>query len=233
MIPLTVVAIVAVGMIGDGGCRTLAMPVVGPVIQTFAPRGDYAGHWGVDFDVPLGTTVHPAGPGLVTFAGRVVDNLTVTIDHGGGVRTSYSYLALVTTTAGALVTTSSVVGDTGLDHGTPALHFSLRAGTRYVDPMTALRCAWVPGAAVRLRSLSAAQLYPRRRARHPGRNLRSSARRPSRCGGSGLPAIRSLRRDLLAGGRPVAEGRTASVFRRRPLGDDRAGHCRSSVFRRR
>ena len=131
-------------------CAPLAFPVDGPVVAGFAPIGSYGGHWGVDFGVREGTPVRAAGPGRVSFAGDVAGRSSVTVLHGGGVRTSYSYLAVVSVSQGGAVGVGAVVGVTGPDHGGGALHFSLRTGDRYVDPMRWLGCGAVPGRGLRL-----------------------------------------------------------------------------------
>jgi murein DD-endopeptidase MepM/ murein hydrolase activator NlpD len=109
-------------------------PVDGPVVRPFAPVGDYGGHWGIDLAVPEGTPVRPIAPGVVTFAGTVAGRASVTVDHGGAVRSSYSYLSSLLTTAGQRVDRATVVGATGVDRGIPALHLSVRVGGIYVDP---------------------------------------------------------------------------------------------------
>ena len=121
-------------------CAGLARPVDGPVERTFAPTGRYSGHWGIDWSVPAGTDVRTAGPGIVTFVGTVVGNLTLTVDHGGGLRTSYSYLSTVAVARGDRVAESATLGTTGVGHGSPALHFSVRLGGVYVDPLATLGC---------------------------------------------------------------------------------------------
>ena len=122
-------------------CASLAHPVVGEVIQDFAPIGAYAGHWGIDYGVAVGTPVAAAAPGRVTFAGSVADMQSVTVDHGGGLRTSYSYLSAISVSTGDWVSTGSLLGTSGLHHGVAALHFSVRLEGVYQDPAVWLRCA--------------------------------------------------------------------------------------------
>ena len=147
MLVLAAAVLVALGTVPQTDCR-LRAPVAGLVVQPFAPVGRYAGHWGIDFAVPEGTAVHPADAGVVVFADRVVDNLAVTVDHGGDVRTTYSYLREVEVAVGTRVTQSTRLGTTGLAHGTAGLHFSLRIAGRYVDPIAGLRCPAAPAAAL-------------------------------------------------------------------------------------
>ena len=126
--------------IADPECTGLVAPVAGPVLRSFAPIGSYAGHWGVDLGASPGSPVGSAGTGVVSFAGTVVDLLTVTVDHGGGLRTSYSYLGSVAVGVGAPVSPHTVIGTSGVDNGIEAVHFSVRVGADYLDPEPWLRC---------------------------------------------------------------------------------------------
>ncbi len=124
----------------DAVCAGLAPPVDGSPVRRFAPDGRYSGHWGVDWGIPVGTSVAAAGPGTISFTGVVAGNLTVTVDHGGGLRTSYSYLGSVLVEKGQHVDVSSVIGTSGRSHGFPGLHFSVRVGDTYVDPLSIIGC---------------------------------------------------------------------------------------------
>ncbi len=130
-------------------CGLLAAPVDGPVVRAFAPQGRFGGHWGVDLTVAVGTPVAAADDGVVTFAGDVAGVASVTVNHGGGLRTSYSYLSAVDVTMGDSVLRGGLIGHSGVDHGLAVLHFSVRVGDRYVDPVLLLGCV-SPGAGLRL-----------------------------------------------------------------------------------
>ena len=106
-------------------CAALSTPVTGPIIDDFAPVGSYAGHWGIDYGVPIGTRVGAADAGLVTFAGSVAGMLAVSVDHGGGLKTSYSYLSEIAVSSGARLHAGGHVGVSGEHHGMAALHFSV------------------------------------------------------------------------------------------------------------
>jgi nicotinate-nucleotide adenylyltransferase len=121
-------------------CPGLAPPVAGDVVRDFAPEGKYAGHWGIDFSALVGSPVRPAAAGVVTFAGSVAQVLSVTVDHGGGLRTSYSYLSAIDVAVGEWVDRSSGLGLSGLDHDLAAVHFSVRVGDAYQDPAVWLGC---------------------------------------------------------------------------------------------
>lgn len=131
----------------------LTPPVSGAVVAGFAPAGYHGGHWGVDLSAPPGSAVHAAAPGTVTFAGSVAGMLTVTVNHGGVVRTSYSYLSAVLVSTGDHVARGGVVGLSGIDHGRDAVHWSLRVGDQYLDPLGVCRFS-DPGPAVRLASIA-------------------------------------------------------------------------------
>jgi murein DD-endopeptidase MepM/ murein hydrolase activator NlpD len=128
-----------------------APPVDGPVVREFAPLGRYGGHWGIDLAVPVGTPVRSIAPGIVTFSGSVAGRLSVTVDHGGGLRSSYSYLTERTVATGQRIDRGAVVGVSGVDHGIAALHLSIRVGNRYIDPATVCGIA-APSEALRLAS---------------------------------------------------------------------------------
>ena len=132
-------------------CVGLAWPVSGEVIAPYAPSGRYAGHWGVDIGADSGSVVRAAAPGRVTFAGEVAGNRTVTIDHGGGLRTSYSYLNVRLVGAGSWIDAGDPVGRSGSPHAVVGLHFSVRVDGAYVDPITWLGCqTYEPTRALRL-----------------------------------------------------------------------------------
>ncbi len=115
-------------------------PVDGPVVRPFDPPSTRygPGHLGVDFRAAPGTPVHAAGPGEVVFAGAVGSTLNVVVLHGGNRRTSYSFLATVHARVGDIVVAGTTVGTTGgsgENHDGSVLHFGLRVGNTYVDPM--------------------------------------------------------------------------------------------------
>jgi hypothetical protein len=115
-------------------------PVDGGVVRPYEepPARFAAGHRGVDFSASSGTPVRAANDGSVTFAGAVAGSFHVVVAHAGGIRTSYSFLLRVDVQAGDDVTRGQVVGaagGSGEGHGPGVLHFGVRIGDRYVDPM--------------------------------------------------------------------------------------------------
>jgi len=122
----------------------LAIPCDAPpgvVERAFAPVGTYEGHWGVDYAMDVGSDVIVVADGVVTFAGTVAGMDSVTVDHGGGLRTSYSYLEDIRVRRGERVHRGDVLGTSGTDHGIAALHFSARVNGSYVDPSVVFACA--------------------------------------------------------------------------------------------
>lgn len=150
------VAMVLVAPVSGHSCPSLAAPANAEIVRPFAPAGRFGGHWGVDFATEPGTPVHAADAGTVTFAGDVAGVLSVTIDHGGGLRTSYSYLSEIAVARGDVVAEGETVGRSGLDHDLAAAHFSVRVGDVYQDPENWLQCLRSPGPALALVPVSAA-----------------------------------------------------------------------------
>ncbi|MCZ7536700.1 MAG: peptidoglycan DD-metalloendopeptidase family protein [Acidimicrobiia bacterium] len=125
---------------GAPGPGAWAAPVDGPIVEHFDPplvRWG-AGHLGVDYRVVPGSAVTAAGSGTVAFAGQVAGSLHVVVVHPGGLRTSYSFLSAVEVRRGQTVSRGDAVGRSGGEgsgHGTGVLHFGLRLGESYVDPL--------------------------------------------------------------------------------------------------
>jgi murein DD-endopeptidase MepM/ murein hydrolase activator NlpD len=117
--------------------------VHGPVIRGFEPpSGQYgSGHRGIDIGAPEGTPLVAAQDGVVAFAGPVAGSLFISIDHPGGIRTTYSWVSAILVKKGDVVARGQVIGRTGHGHPdvpTPHLHFGARIGTTYIDPMLLL-----------------------------------------------------------------------------------------------
>ena len=136
---------------GSAPNRTWAWPLKPappPVVRPFErPPGPYAaGHRGVDLAATVGQPVVAAGSGVVAFAGRVAGRPVVSLDHPGGLRTTYEPVeALVT--AGDAVERGQVVGavTAAPGHCLPGtcLHWGLRRGDSYLDPLSLLGWAQV------------------------------------------------------------------------------------------
>ena len=124
-------------------------PVAGPVIRGFdPPDSPYgAGHRGIDIAVPVGTPIFAPATGTVTFAGKVGGHLFLTVNHGGGVASTYSWLLELRAHKGDVVTAGTLIALTGWAHPgslTPSLHFGVKLGADYLDPLAYL----APGSVV-------------------------------------------------------------------------------------
>ena len=119
-------------------------PVSPPrVVRRFEPPPQpwLAGHRGVDLAVPPGTPVRAAGDGVVRYAAVLFGRGVVSLAHPGGLRTTYQPVTSALR-AGDRVRAGDVIGT--LDGGHPAcpdaacLHWGLRRGDAYLDPLALL-----------------------------------------------------------------------------------------------
>ncbi len=164
-------------------------PVDAPVSDPFrAPEKPYGpGNRGIEYDTEPGDVVRAAASGTVKFAGPVAGELHVTVDHGGGLLSSYSYLERISVRVGAAVGRGAVIGIAG-----ERLHFGVRLSGDYTDPDTYIGVRRVRVRLVaRSRSGCGARTLPRwpfgvrrRRAAPPNhfatRAFTRSSRRPAR-----------------------------------------------------
>jgi murein DD-endopeptidase MepM/ murein hydrolase activator NlpD len=170
-------------------CYGLELPHDAVIVAPFAPIGNYAGHWGVDLSAPAGSDVAAVGAGTVSFAGSIAGRRSVTIDHGGGIRTSYSYLASISVTHGQSLSGRAAVGTAGVHGGMNAFHLSLRIDATYVDPSVLGRCSEVPEPALWLAAPTSG--YPVARDRNSRGHVRPTTHRASRRGPGSPRATRS------------------------------------------
>lgn len=119
----------------------LPVTVVTPFQPPPTPYG--AGHRGVDLAAAVGTTVAAAADGVVVYADRLAGRGVVSIEHRGGLRTTYEPVrALVE--AGQPVGRGDPIGvvEAGHEACTPAacLHLGARMPDRvYLDPLALFR----------------------------------------------------------------------------------------------
>lgn len=119
-----------------------AAPLHGELLRVYdAPDDPYApGHRGVDVGAPAGSPVYASANGVVSFAGSVAGNRSVTIDHPDGTRTTYSYLQTIVLTSNNVVSRGNVIGTVGAGHPNsglpPHVHLSARRNGLYFDPLT-------------------------------------------------------------------------------------------------
>ena len=115
-----------------------------PVHRRFDPPEQpwLAGHRGVDLGGDAGQVVRSAGAGVVAFAGPVAGRPVVSIDHPNGLRTTYEPVA-ASLRRGDTVAAGDPIGTLQSGHaGCPfdaCLHWGLRRGSTYLDPLLLVR----------------------------------------------------------------------------------------------
>ncbi|MDT0169900.1 M23 family metallopeptidase [Pseudarthrobacter sp. BRE9] len=110
-----------------------------PVLRGFdpPPKPWLSGHRGVDLGfAAAGAPVVSPAAGTVSFVGVVVDRPVITIDHGGGLRSSFEPVES-TLAVGATVAAGQVIGTVLPGHCPAAqcLHWGVRDGEVYVNPL--------------------------------------------------------------------------------------------------
>ncbi len=119
---------------------TWTWPVAGPVIRGFdPPASPYgSGHRGIDIAAPAGSVAVAPADGRVSFAGPVGGRLFLTIDHGGGLESTFSWVSALQVRRGDLVVQGQPVARTGGGHSgdlVANLHFGVKLNDAYVDPL--------------------------------------------------------------------------------------------------
>ena len=128
----------------DGRLQWPLRPGTPQITRPFdAPTPDWRpGHRGVDLAGSPGQPVYAAGPGIIVFAGVLAGRPVVSVDHPGGLRTSYEPVEAVVR-PGQRVDASTPLGRLVAGHaGCPVaacLHWGARWGSAaraaYVDPL--------------------------------------------------------------------------------------------------
>ena len=100
---------------GIAGPATLAAiqpalrPAAGPISRHFGPA-----HPGIDIASPYGSPVRATAGGVIASVGEQPGyGLTVTVDHGGGLRTRYALLSFATAMPGMAIAAGELIGRTG------------------------------------------------------------------------------------------------------------------------
>ncbi|MBQ1042382.1 MULTISPECIES: murein hydrolase activator EnvC family protein [unclassified Micromonospora] len=139
----------AAGYRGAPGGPTAAgrfrWPLPGPprVARRFDPPPQpwMSGHRGVDLAAVPGAQVRSAGAGTVLFAGSVAGRPVLTVGHHDGLRTTYEPVRS-RVTAGTRVDAGTPIGDLLAGHpgcaDAACLHWGLRRGAEYLDPLALL-----------------------------------------------------------------------------------------------
>lgn len=116
--------------------RVIARPFI-------APATPYsAGHRGIDLWADAGAAVYAPADGIVHFAGVVVDRPVISVEHPGGLISSFEPVAS-SLVAGTLVhrgeAIGHILGAPQSGHcGAPCLHFGVRLHGQYVSPLNYL-----------------------------------------------------------------------------------------------
>ena len=105
------------------------------------PQPWLPGHRGVDLSTPPSAAVRAAGAGRVVYAGRLADRGVVSVLHANGLRTTYEPVTSPLH-VGDPVAGGQLIGKVEPGHpGCPAtacLHWGLRRGEQYLDPLALL-----------------------------------------------------------------------------------------------
>ncbi|MFF1633747.1 murein hydrolase activator EnvC family protein [Leifsonia sp. NPDC058248] len=141
-----------VGLVGSGGGGVEVVPAVGaapgarwlwPIAPPSLSRGfeapptPYAaGHRGIDLRAAPGSPVAAPSGATVRFTGVVVDRPVLTLDHGGGVLSSYEPVA-TELSVGDVVAAGAALGTvaTGGHCAAVCLHIGVRVDGEYVSPL--------------------------------------------------------------------------------------------------
>ena len=140
--------------VGNNPAPRFGWPLPGSptVVRAFHPPAfRYGpGHRGVDLAAAAGSPVLAAGAGTVTFAGTVADHGVVSVEHPGGLWTTYEPVS-PTVTVGERVVRGERIGTVAPGHpgcpSTGCLHWGVLSGPpqdrHYLDPLRLLISARV------------------------------------------------------------------------------------------
>lgn len=113
-------------------------PAAGAVVRDFEPPAHRygPGHRGVDLAALPGTTVRATLPGTIRFAGPVTRRGWVTVDHGGGLVTTYGDLGTFAVRSGQRVAAGDALGTLAVN----AVHldWGAKLNGAYIDPLSLL-----------------------------------------------------------------------------------------------
>ncbi len=137
---LVVPALIGARAVPAIAAGTWTWPAAGPVIRGFdPPASPYgSGHRGIDIAAPAGSVAVAPADGRVSFAGPVGGRLFLTIDHGGGLESTFSWVSALQVRRGDIVVPGQPVARTGGGHTgdlVANLHFGVKLNDAYVDPL--------------------------------------------------------------------------------------------------
>jgi len=120
-------------------------PVQGKVIARFGKDDDGERNDGINIATDLGTPIHAAADGTVTYAGNELKSYgnLILIKHENGYVTAYAHAQRIAVSRGDHVAQGDVIGYAGQtgDVTSPQVHFEIRQGVKPVDPRPLLVAA--------------------------------------------------------------------------------------------
>ena len=111
-----------------------------PIVRPFvAPQTPYtSGHRGIDIAAASAATVRAPASGIVHYSGFVVDRNLISLDHGGGIISSFEPV-LSALAEGAVVHRGQQIGVLQSGHcRASCLHLGVRRNGQYVSPLNYL-----------------------------------------------------------------------------------------------
>jgi murein DD-endopeptidase MepM/ murein hydrolase activator NlpD len=150
LVPILIALVISNAALPASAAGPWSWPVSGPVINGFDPPASPfgSGHRGIDIAAAAGTPVLAPAPGTITFAGPVAGHLIVTIDHGGGVESTYSWVSAIVVKKGDAVVAGTLIARSGTGHPSDvvsSLHMGVKLHDVYVDPLAYLSPMSVSG----------------------------------------------------------------------------------------
>jgi Membrane proteins related to metalloendopeptidases len=116
-------------------------PIRGAITSPYGWRSS-GFHHGTDIAARYGDSIQAAAAGTVAFTGyRSVYGKTVVIGHSDGSETLYAHLSSILVSTGQRVKRGEVIGKIGTTGNStgPHLHFEVKKGRKYVNPVNVLR----------------------------------------------------------------------------------------------
>lgn len=94
-----------------------------------------SGHRGVDLSVEIGADILAVAPGVVIYAGLLVDRPVISIQHDNGLRSTFEPVEPLIS-VGDIVTTGQIIGKLVEGHSPGSLHWGAKVDAdTYVDPL--------------------------------------------------------------------------------------------------
>lgn len=113
-----------------------------PVEAGYLSQGYSSYHRAFDIATDFGSPIHPLGPGIVEFAGRLVDGKgnVVMVDHGDGLKSLYAHMGKIDVGVGNMVNAAMTIGTVGLTGRTtgPHVHLEIIDNGIQINPASVL-----------------------------------------------------------------------------------------------